>query len=634
MARLARPTRALSDDDDEFPDINKLVRQKIGQARADGTGSAARSTPKNCLKTEECAKPTTTVRRRKLRPVSDNMLLRAWTPENDGEAGCRGKENVEPRRPRVELRARKPSPPVVIPSSPGDKDDVYYSAKEEVTAVEEVSIVDDTFHSFDSEDSDGEDTEYRGSSDSDVELDADSPPRRRPSKPRLRVKDKKLFEPATENTRRTVVTARDHDSCEKPSTTVTRKLVPKFKLVEQGRSERHLAESLSRLKLDESDEKLQGADFFELSSSEATPPSTPPKSRPGLVSPKKLPRIPATPHRPSSDAFWSQEFVDEWNDEHSPRKQLFPDAVAAKQRSPEKKTQSKSDSKMVSQRGAKKAFAKAKHEIGEKFLKELDDKITNGRLAEMAGPTGGVKLIWTNKLNTTAGRANWKRETIRKRGGPGSPGNTAASATGETVWYKHHASIELAEKVIDDEHRLLNVLAHEFCHLANFMISGVTTNPHGREFKAWAARTTRAFADRGIQVTTRHSYDIDFKYVWACVACGLEYKRHSKSIDPARHRCGACKGELQQTKPVPRRRKSGGGGGGDGGGAAGGGGQRQAGKVSEYQAFMKEHMRLVKQENPGTPQTEVMKIVASRWAQRAKTKVPALTAAAEGAEAV
>jgi predicted SprT family Zn-dependent metalloprotease len=315
--------------------------------------------------------------------------------------------------------------------------------------------------------------------------------------------------------------------------------------------------------------------------------------------------------------FWSQEFIDEWNEEHSPRKQLFPDAIAARQRSPtknspEKRPQKSAGTKQPSEREAKKAFEKTKHELAATFLRELDETITNGKLAELSASTGGIKLIWTNKLNTTAGRANWKRETIRTRHADPSSSSSSSSTTTPSAQpppakYKHHASIELAEKVIDSEPRLLNVLAHEFCHLANFMVSGVTTNPHGREFKAWAAQCSRAFGDRGIQVTTKHSYDIDFKYVWQCVVCGTEFKRHSKSIDPARHRCGSesCRGELVQVKPVPRKKKDGGGGGEEG-----------KGKVSGYQAFVKEQMRVVRGENPGSPQKEIMRIVAGRWAAR------------------
>lgn len=243
-------------------------------------------------------------------------------------------------------------------------------------------------------------------------------------------------------------------------------------------------------------------------------------------------------------------------------------------------------------KAAKKAFEQSKHELADTFLRELDERVTDGKISELSASTGGVRIDWSNRLNTTAGRANWRRETTRRK-------DEGTGAVTE-VTYRHHASIELAEKVIDDEGRLLNVIAHEFCHLANFMVSGVTNNPHGREFKGWAARVTRAFGDsRGIEVTTKHSYDIDFKYVWECTACGLEFKRHSKSINTERHRCGACKSELRQTKPVPRGRPAG---------------------ESEYQRFMKEQMRVIRLENPGSPQKDIMKLVASRWSQRERDK--------------
>lgn len=325
----------------------------------------------------------------------------------------------------------------------------------------------------------------------------------------------------------------------------------------------------------------------------STPTSPPPEPRyKGLVSPsKKISRIPATPHHPQVDTFWNQEFVDEWNDEHSPKKQLFPPPTAAK--SPSKKagspTKKGEAGQAAVQKAAKKAFSQSKHDMADKFLRELDERITEGKLSELSAGTGGVRIDWTNKLNTTAGRANWKRETIKSKG---QNGETAS------VRYRHHASIELSTKVIDDEHRLLNVIAHEFCHLANFMVSGVTTNPHGREFKAWASRVTRAFGEaHGIEVTTKHAYDIDFKYIWECTVCGLEFKRHSRSIQPDRHRCGACKSELRQTKPVPRARPAG---------------------ESEYQRFMKEQMKIIKEENPNSPQKDIMKMVASRWSQREK----------------
>ncbi|KAK6582597.1 hypothetical protein PZA11_005005 [Diplocarpon coronariae] len=314
-----------------------------------------------------------------------------------------------------------------------------------------------------------------------------------------------------------------------------------------------------------------------------TPPGSPVLQPRRLQSPKKqLPRIPSTLHEPSMDSFWQQDVINDWNDEYSPQKVLRPGSkhLLQEQSSP-KKSPIKQDRVA---RDAKKAFSVSKHALAEAFLIELDNEVTNGEIARLAATTGGVKIIWSKKLNTTAGRANWKRETIK---------SSAASENGEPI-HRHHAAIELAEKVIDDEERLLNVLAHEFCHLANFMISNLRTNPHGKEFKAWAAKCSRHFGHRGIEVTTKHRYTIDYKYVWECVNCSAEFKRHSKSIDPTRHQCGSCKSMLVQTKPVPRANAG-------------------TTKVSEYQVFVKENMKRLREENPGSPQKEIMGLVGKEY---------------------
>ncbi|CZT53247.1 uncharacterized protein RSE6_14720 [Rhynchosporium secalis] len=328
----------------------------------------------------------------------------------------------------------------------------------------------------------------------------------------------------------------------------------------------------------------------------ATPPRSPEPQPRKLQSPKKqFPRIPSTPHRQSMDTFWQQDVVNDWNDEHSPQKILFPKPKPAEDISPQsspKKSPTKQDRVA---KEAKKAFSQSKHALAESFLAELDTTITNGEIARLSSYTGGVKIIWSKKLNTTAGRANWKRETIR----------SSTSAPTGTTTYRHHAAIELAEKVIDDENRLLNVIAHEFCHLANFMVSGVKTNPHGKEFKVWAAKCSRHFGDRGIEVTTKHSYEIDYKYVWSCTneRCGMLFKRHSKSVDPKRHQCGTCKSKLVQVKPVPRVDAAGGV------------------KISEYQRFVKENMKRVKEENPGSPQKDIMGLVGKEFQMYKASKV-------------
>jgi predicted SprT family Zn-dependent metalloprotease len=197
--------------------------------------------------------------------------------------------------------------------------------------------------------------------------------------------------------------------------------------------------------------------------------------------------------------------------------------------------------------------------------------VTQRKLSQLSSTTGGVRIIWSKTLRSTAGRANWRR-TVTKNSGSPIKGNVVE---GPGTRVEHFANIELAEKVIDCEERLVNTLAHEFCHLANFMVSGIKDQPHGASFKMWAKKVTTHLKSsenelwRKVEVTTKHDYKIDYKYLWMCMGrdrtramellnveqdegCGAEYGRHSKSIDTEKSRCGRCKGRLVQVRPKPR----------------------------------------------------------------------------------
>ncbi|KAI9723587.1 MAG: hypothetical protein M1812_000887 [Candelaria pacifica] len=346
----------------------------------------------------------------------------------------------------------------------------------------------------------------------------------------------------------------------------------------------------------------------------ATPPPSPScwtRRTLALGSPSKQLRIPPSPHRPSIDAFWSQTVINEWNDQYSPMK--TPNSPHIKGHhlvtsrdeescsftgSPRKHTPISPPKKDSKASKAKKAFNFQKHDLAKAFLKELDDTVTGGKVALMAASAGGIHIIWSKKLNSTAGRANWKKEYLRTRD---EDGMNAQEESGLTT-HRHIASIELAEKVIDNEDRLINVIAHEYCHLANFMISEVRDNPHGKDFKAWAKKCSNAFRHRGIEVTTKHSYTIDYKYIWECTKCGTTFKRHSKSIDPIRHTCGACKAKLVQTQPTPR--------------AVG---------PSDYQLFVKKHFRNMKHTNPGVPHKSIMSLLGTAYKHQKATDGPSVS---------
>ena len=387
-------------------------------------------------------------------------------------------------------------------------------------------------------------------------------------------------------------------------------------------------------------------------------PGTPPLAPPSpfkLVSPsKKKPTIPKAPNlRPSLDAFWDPAVVNEWNEQHSPtkplvspRKQKWRDDMVkmiegidleesgdseeddpSPTSSPQKKQPSSqlrsptkkptpifsSDPSVKDIRAARKDFSARKHALAAAFLVELDTTICNGRIAALTTLTGGIKLVWSRTLKTTAGRANWKREQIRIRTGP--------LPSDFRIEVRHHCSIELAEKVIDDIDRLYNVLAHEFCHLTTFMISDVRNNPHGAEFKSWGRKATALFADRGVEVTTKHSYAIEYKFVWECVSCGYEFKRHSKSVDVKRHSCGKCKGPLVQTKPKPR--------------GGGGAGVVASQSKSEYQNYVKAHFSRVKkglvEKGQDAQMGKVMEGVAKEYREMKAKKVEVGTGGLEDA---
>ncbi|KAH9203578.1 hypothetical protein DL95DRAFT_472254 [Leptodontidium sp. 2 PMI_412] len=95
----------------------------------------------------------------------------------------------------------------------------------------------------------------------------------------------------------------------------------------------------------------------------------------------------------------------------------------------------------VSGRPKKQIFDETKDKLAYDFLKELDDDLSGGKIAS---DTGGL-----------------------------------------SVTYRHVASIELSEEVVIDEVRLLNVMAHEYCHLATCMINGVGDDHHGKLFQEW-----------------------------------------------------------------------------------------------------------------------------------------------------
>ncbi|KAH9850672.1 SprT-like family-domain-containing protein [Lenzites betulinus] len=165
------------------------------------------------------------------------------------------------------------------------------------------------------------------------------------------------------------------------------------------------------------------------------------------------------------------------------------------------------------------------------FFRELNETVFGGGIPE------NTPLVWSKRLLTTAGKAQWYRDPVSK---------------------EHVTSIQLAEKILDNEERIRNTLAHEMCHLASWVVSKAPNEQHGAIFKSWGREVMRKRAD--VEVTTKHDYEITHKYQWKCEDCSKVYGRHSKSINPEEHACGACKGgrlvpQFQTRQRAPRTPK-------------------------------------------------------------------------------
>ena len=104
--------------------------------------------------------------------------------------------------------------------------------------------------------------------------------------------------------------------------------------------------------------------------------------------------------------------------------------------------------------------------------------------------------------------------------------------------------IRLSSKILVTWDRLKETLLHELCHAATVMVSHVNDH-HGPVFQHWA---NICKSKLGVNITTRHSYEIEFKHVFKCTSasCGKTHSRN-RSFNLKRFKC-ACGGEIKKIK--------------------------------------------------------------------------------------
>lgn len=179
------------------------------------------------------------------------------------------------------------------------------------------------------------------------------------------------------------------------------------------------------------------------------------------------------------------------------------------------------------------SFEETKHHMATEFFSLLDRKISRGRIAARTAGVGGVPIRWNNRMITTAGWAITRRDpdlNVRK------------------------LFVELASRLITDEKRLKDTLAHEYCHVAARIVDrDRSRRHHGRAFKKWAKLVDRHF---GIKIETYHKYPTRRRrtknaYAWRCIDHGHVIQRHRPYFDPNRHLCPSCRSNIVQIRPPP-----------------------------------------------------------------------------------
>jgi predicted SprT family Zn-dependent metalloprotease len=97
------------------------------------------------------------------------------------------------------------------------------------------------------------------------------------------------------------------------------------------------------------------------------------------------------------------------------------------------------------------------------------------------------------------------------------------------------------------DEELIATLAHEMIHQWQYDILKRRPN-HGADFRRMMQRMNQD--ELGITVYHSLGREVDAlaRYVWRCRQCGNTYHRRRRTIQPRRHRCGACRGPLQELR--------------------------------------------------------------------------------------
>jgi predicted SprT family Zn-dependent metalloprotease len=169
----------------------------------------------------------------------------------------------------------------------------------------------------------------------------------------------------------------------------------------------------------------------------------------------------------------------------------------------------------------------------------LNERHFEGRL-----PT--IAIVWSRRLTASVGM-------FVSRGGPRGRG-TEPGRRHREIRLSLPLLERLAQRSAYAEQELLNTLAHEMIHQWQFDVLKRRPN-HGLAFMRKMTDMNRTGE---VAITLYHALQHEVaalsRFAWRCRQCGRVYRRQRRTIEPARHHCGQCRGSLQELRLPPRPR--------------------------------------------------------------------------------
>jgi predicted SprT family Zn-dependent metalloprotease len=176
---------------------------------------------------------------------------------------------------------------------------------------------------------------------------------------------------------------------------------------------------------------------------------------------------------------------------------------------------------------------------------DLQDRWRRLNVRYFSGLLPPIPILWSRRLTSSVGM-------FASQSGPRARQIPVTDRNRREIRLSLPLLERLAERTPYAEQELLNTLAHEMIHQWQFDVLKRRPN-HGLDF---LRKMTEINRSGEVAITTYHSLQKEVlalsRFAWRCTGCGRVYRRQRRTIEPAHHHCGVCRGALQELRLMTR----------------------------------------------------------------------------------